>query len=148
MNFDIESITSSALQHLPEPYFGTANLSLSFAVGGGGFAIDADTGNLVETTTNLIIQCSVSEDKQSRLDATPGNTGATVMYLRGRCLTPKILPVQITLSMTAIATLTNIDGSIISGLWRFTAIPQNRINAYVAARGSFVRGTIALATAV
>lgn len=143
MNLDLEAITASALQHLPEPYFSTANLTLTFAIGDGNFVID-DIGNPIESVSNTVIECSVSEDKDAQKFKEAGEIGQTVLHLKGRCLNPKKLPTAIALTMTATAVLTNPDDTTITGIWRFTSVPQNRIAAYVDTRGSFVKGTITL----
>lgn len=145
---DLESIAASALQHLPEPYFGTANLVLTFSIGSGEFVIDEETGNPIQSSSQLVVECSVSEDKDARLNPIEGNIGLTVLYLKGRCVNPKIMPTEITFEATAQATLTNPDGSMINGNWRFTAIPQNRIKSYTEARGTMIKGILSTSTAV
>ena len=145
---DIESIAASALQYIPEPYFGTANLTLTFSIGDGDFEVDPDTGNPIESSSGLVIECSVTEDKDARLNPIEGNIGMTVLYLKGRCLNPKILPSTINFTSTSEALLTNPDDTTVTGNWRFTAIPQNRINAYVDKRGSFIKGILVVPTAV
>jgi len=145
---DIESIAALALQHIPDPYFGTANLTLTLSVGDGDFEVDPDTGNPIESSSELVIECSVSEDKDARPNPIEGNIGTTVLYLKGRCLNPKVLPGTINFTSTGEAVLTNPDNTTVSGNWRFTATPQNRINSYVDKRGSFIKGILVVPTAV
>lgn len=145
---DIESITASALEHLPEPYFSEPNLTLTFNIGSGEFVIDEETGNPLQSSSQLIVECSVSEDEKAKMGAIPGGFGTTVLYLKGRCVNPKIMPPGITFESTAQATLTNPDESIINGNWRFTAIPQNRIKSYTETRGTMIKGILSTPTAV
>jgi hypothetical protein len=145
---DIEPIAASAVQHIPDSYFGTANLTLTFSVGDGDFEVDPDTGNPIESSSELVIECSVSEDKDARPNPIEGNIGMTVLYLKGRCLNPKILPSTINFTSMSEAVLTNPDDTTVSGNWRFTAIPQNRISPYVGKRGSFIKGILVIPTSV
>lgn len=145
---DIESITASALEHLPEPYFSEPNLILTFDIGNGDFVIDEETGNPIQSSSQLVVECSVSEDEKAKMSAIPGNIGTTVLYLKGRCVNPKIMPTEITFEVTGQATLTNPDGGIINGNWRFTAIPQNRIRSYTETRGTMIKGILSTPTAV
>lgn len=145
---NIESLTASALQYLPSNYFSTNNLELKFNIGSGAFSIDPETGNYVQTTTVTTIICSATEDNRTKAIESPGSMGVSVVYVKGRLSNPKLMPVTITLDRVGTAKLTNNDGSIIEGAWKFIAVTQNRINAYTQTRGTFFRGTITVPTAV
>jgi len=145
---NIESLTASALQHLPTNYFSTNNLELKFNIGSGAFSIDPETGNYIQSTTVTTLICSVTEDNKTKAVESPGNTGVSVIYIKGRLSNPKLMPVAITPDRIGTAKLTNLDGTVLEGVWKFIAVTQNRINAYTQARGTFIRGTITVPTAV
>ena len=145
---NIEQIVSGALQHLPDKYFSTVNLELTFNVGSGAFTIDPETGNYIQSLTPTILLASVAEYKDPRVLQSPGNYGTSIIQLQGRLDNPKLIPVTIGVQSIGAAKLTNNDGSIFSGVWKFTTITQNRINAYTSKRGTLIRGTITLPTAV
>ncbi|AXK90435.1 hypothetical protein CrV_gp023 [Cylindrospermopsis raciborskii virus RM-2018a] len=145
---NIESLTASALQHLPTNYFSTNNLELKFNIGSGAFSVDPETGNYIQSTTVTTLICSAIEDNKTKAIESPGNLGVSVIYLKGRLSNPKLMPAAITLDRVGTAKLTNLDGTILEGVWKFIAVTQNRINAYTQARGTFFRGTITVPTAV
>jgi hypothetical protein len=145
---NIESLTASALQHLPNNYFSTNNLELKFNIGSGAFSVDSETGNYIQSTTVTTLICSATEDSKTKAVESPGNTGVSVIYIKGRLSNPKLMPVAITLDRIGTAKLTNLDGTVLEGVWKFIAVTQNRINAYTKTRGTFFRGTITVPTAV
>lgn len=145
---NIESLTASALQHLPNNYFSTNNLELKFNIGSGAFIVDPETGNYTQATTVITLIGSVSEDNRTKAIESPGSTGVSLLYVKGRLSNPKLIPGSITLDRIGTAKLTNNDGSILEGVWKFIAITQNRINVYTQTRGTFFRGTITVPTAV
>lgn len=146
---NIEMLTASALQYLPDNYFSTSNLEITFATGTGAFVVDPETGNYMQQPGSpIIIIASASEDKDSDNQPIPGSQGVVVLNLKGRFINPKLIPATIRLDSIGTAKLTNNDGLIVNGIWKFTAIIQNRINSYTAKRGTFFKGTITTGSAV
>lgn len=146
---NIEMLTASALQYLPDNYFSTSNLEITFTTGSGTFIADPETGNYIQQPgTPIIITASVSEDEDSVNQPIPGSQGVAVLNLKGRFVSPKLIPATVRLDSIGTAKLTNNDGLIVSGTWKFTTIIQNRINSYTAKRGTFFKGTITTGSAV
>lgn len=146
---NIEMLTASALQYLPDNYFSTSNLEIAFATGTGAFTVDSETGNYIQQPgIPIIITASASEDEDSDNQPIPGSQGVVVLNLKGRFINPKLIPATIKLDSIGTAKLTNNDGLIVNGIWKFTTIIQNRINSYTAKRGTFFKGTITTGSAV
>lgn len=146
---NIEMLTASALQYLPDNYFSTSNLEITFTTGSGAFVVDSETGNYIQQlSTPIIITASASEDKDSVNQPTPGSQGVVVLNLKGRFVNPKLIPATVKLDSIGTAKLTNNDGLVINGIWKFTAIIQNRVNSYTAKRGTFFKGTLTTGSAV
>lgn len=146
---NIEMLTASALQYLPDNYFSTSNLEITFTTGSGAFVVDSETGNYIQQlSTPIIITASASEDKDSVNQPTPGSQGVVVLNLKGRFVNPKLIPATVRLDSIGTAKLTNNDGLVINGIWKFTAIIQNRVNSYTAKRGTFFKGTLTTGSAV
>jgi hypothetical protein len=139
---NIEQLVSGALEHLPDNYFSTVNLELKFNVGSGSFTVDPETGNYVQSSTPTTLLVSATEYKDPKVLQMPGSYSTSLIQVEGRLSNP------ITVQSVGTAKLTNNDGSIFQGTWKFIAITQNRINAYTTKRGTLIRGTITLPTAV
>ncbi|NDC73548.1 MAG: hypothetical protein EBZ62_08925, partial [Sphingobacteriia bacterium] len=145
---NIEQLVSGALEHLPDNYFSTVNLELKFNVGSGSFTVDPETGNYVQSSTPTTLLVSATEYKDPKVLQMPGSYSTSLIQVEGRLSNPKLMPTTITVQSVGTAKLTNNDGSIFQGTWKFIAITQNRINAYTTKRGTLIRGTITLPTAV
>ncbi len=145
---NIEQIVNGALQHLPDKYFSTVNLELTFNIGSGAFTVDPETGNYIQSSVPLILLASATEYKDPRILQSPGSYGTSIIQVQGRLDNPKLMPTTVGVQSIGTAKLTNNDGTIFTGVWKFTAITQNRINAYTSKRGTLIRGTITLPTAV
>lgn len=121
------------------------NLILTFKSGSGQFIEDA-VGNLIETSSNVVVTATVSDDSQSLVIPEVAELGQQVMRLKGR-LTSE-LPSQITYESLATGLLTDSQGTQITGIWRFISVAQNRIPNYLNVRNKFIKGTLTIASKV
>lgn len=121
------------------------NLILTFKSGSGQFIEDA-VGNLIETSSNVVVTATVSDDSQSLVIPEVAELGQQVMRLKGR-LTSE-LPSQITYESLATGLLTDSQGTQITGTWRFISVAQNRIPNYLNVRNKFIKGTLTIASKV
>lgn len=121
------------------------NLILTFKSGSGQFIEDA-VGNLIETSSNVVVTATVSDDSQSLVIPEVAELGQQVMRLKGR-LTSE-LPPQITYESLATGLLTDSQGTQITGTWRFISVAQNRIPNYLNVRNKFIKGTLTIASKV
>lgn len=121
------------------------NLILTFKSGSGQFIEDA-VGNLIETSSNVVVTATVSDDFQSLVIPEVAELGQQVMRLKGR-LTSE-LPPQITYESLATGLLTDSQGTQITGTWRFISVVQNRIPNYLNVRNKFIKGTLTIASKV
>lgn len=121
------------------------NLILTFKSGSGQFVEDA-VGNLIETSSNVVVTATVSDDSQSLVIPEVAELGQQVMRLKGR-LTSE-LPPQITYESLATGLLTDSQGTQITGTWRFISVAQNRIPNYLNVRNKFIKGTLTIASKV
>ena len=139
----IASILKSTLSSLPDPIYPAPNLTLFFPQTSGAILTDPVTGNKyqAETTTNLIVKASVTEDGRNPTDSIQAGIKLYNLYVIGRCVEPKVLPIEINLQSRAIAELKDLaSGRIESGEFRFMPTVQNRFPELVAKMGTFITG--------
>jgi hypothetical protein len=135
---NISSLIKATIRHVPVPYM-PSNLTLTFKVGTGVFDEDA-VGNCVEETTELTISASVRTDKPKphELD---GQIGTNTVLLVGRCIQPKLLPVDINPEQGAFDVLQDTaTGQEITGNFRFLPVAQNRFQEVSEHMGTKIRG--------
>lgn len=119
---------------------GSANLTLKFKVGTGNFVADS-LGNPIEEVTQTTVLASARIGKDSRQEQLPGQIGQSDMYLIGRFVSPKLLPLSINFEKTAIAELKDFQSlQIIKGVFRFLPVNQHRFPAVTERMGMVFRG--------
>lgn len=140
----LESYVSQTIGYVNKPHFAT-NLILTFKVGGGQFIEDA-VGNLIESSTNVVVTATVSNDSQPSVIPEVAEIGQQVMRLKGR-LTSE-LPPEISYESVATGVLTDAQGMETVGIWRFKPVVQNRITNYLISRNKYIKGTLTVASKV
>lgn len=114
-------------------------------MGGGQFIEDA-VGNLIESSTNVVVTATVSNDSQPSVIPEVAEIGQQIMRLKGR-LTSE-LPPEISYESVATGVLTDAQGMETVGIWRFKPVVQNRITNYLIARNKYIKGTLTVASKV
>lgn len=140
----IDSYVLQTIGYLKNPQYPT-NLNLTFKVGDGQF-IEDNIGNLIESFVNIVVTASVSDDSDSKVIPEVAEMGQTVMRLKG--LLTSELPPEINYESVGTGVLTDSQGMVLTGTWRFIPVVQNRFSNYLKNRNKFIKGKLIISSKV
>lgn len=123
---------------------GLGNAKLTFKTNNGFSGFDPDSGNPIDVFTTFELTAYLKQVKPSKLEQIPGVNAGTI-YLKGRALAPKLLPLAIKPGSTADAVIENVaSGNQLKGQFTLTACVQSAHPGVTEEMGTKITGYLQL----
>ena len=107
----------------------SANLTVTYGIGGGTFTVDPTSGNPVEDTTTETVYASVSQGRTRPTQQDLGGNPSSRLFFEGFFVTntdePTEKPINLDLNRAWPATIAIANGETLSGRFTFLPISEN-----------------------